>query len=265
MKAKKLLAITVVFLIGYLAAVLVSKYTVVNNQDRIIPASDAKDNQDGTILSHYARDNKKRKMEKWSNYFKIYERHFSRFRNTEVNILEIGVSEGGSLQMWKEYFGPKANIYGIDIDPLCKKVEEPQIKVFIGDQSDRNFLSSFKRDVPKLDIVIDDGGHTMAQQKISFEELYPHLSENGVYIVEDTHTSYWPRYGGGYHKDGTFIEMTKGLIDDLHAWHSKDRALQVSDMTRSLYSLHIYNSVVVFEKRKVGPANRSKSGLISLN
>ncbi len=82
--------------------------------------------------------------------------------------------------MWKYYLGPKAAIYGIDIDSRCKTVEESQIKVFIGDQADRAFLSNFKKEVPKLDIIIDDGGHFMYQQKTSFEELFPHLSENGV-------------------------------------------------------------------------------------
>ena len=56
------------------------------------------------------------------------------FRDTEVNIVEFGISQGGSLQMWKDYFGPKANIYGVDINPHCKSLEEEQVQIFIGDQ-----------------------------------------------------------------------------------------------------------------------------------
>ena len=83
-------------------------------------------------------------IHKWIHYFDIYERHFSRFRNKEVVILEIGVFQGGSLQMWKEYFGDKAKIYGVDIEPQCKTLEEENVKIFIGSQSDRNFLRNLK-------------------------------------------------------------------------------------------------------------------------
>ncbi len=92
-------------------------------------------------LEKYFRENKGRLIHKWIHYFVIYDRHFSRFRNKEITILKIGVSHGGSLQMWKEYFGSKAKIYGIDINPLCKDLEEDNIKIFIGSQSDSKFLN----------------------------------------------------------------------------------------------------------------------------
>jgi 23S rRNA U2552 (ribose-2'-O)-methylase RlmE/FtsJ len=87
-------------------------------------------------LEQYFRQNNDRLIYKWIHYFDIYERHFARFRNKEMTILEIGVSQGGSLQMWKNYFGPKAKIYGIDVNPKCKDLEEENIKIFIGSQSD---------------------------------------------------------------------------------------------------------------------------------
>jgi cephalosporin hydroxylase len=95
-------------------------------------------------LEKYFRNNDKRLIQKWNHYFDIYEHHFSRFRNKEVVILEIGIFQGGSLQMWKDYFGPKAKIYGIDINPKCKDLEEENIKIFIGSQSDRKFLREVK-------------------------------------------------------------------------------------------------------------------------
>ena len=91
-------------------------------------------------LEKYFHNNNNRLIHKWVHYFEIYERHFSRFRNKEIVIVEIGVFQGGSLQMWKNYFGDKAIIYGIDIDPRCKEFEEENIKILIGSQSDRNFL-----------------------------------------------------------------------------------------------------------------------------
>jgi hypothetical protein len=92
---------------------------------------------------------------KWRHYFDIYDRHFSRFRGQEVHIVEIGIYSGGSLDMWRDYFGPKAHIYGVDIQPSCKSYESENIKVFIGNQGDRNFWKSFREAVPRVDIVID--------------------------------------------------------------------------------------------------------------
>jgi len=174
---------------------------------------------------------------------------FIRFRNKEITILEIGVSHGGSLQMWKEYFGPKAKIYGIDINPLCKDLEEDNIKIFIGSQSDLEFLNEIKKSIPTADILIDDGGHTMEQQIVSYEVLFDHVRDNGVYLCEDLHTSYWPKFGGGFKKEGTFIEYSKDFIDQLNAHHSIENGLMVNDFTKTVDSIHYYDSILVIEKK----------------
>ncbi len=147
-------------------------------------------------LREYFLKNDKRLIHKWDHYFEIYDRHFSRYKGKEVVILEIGVSHGGSLQMWKDYFGSKAIIYGVDINPSCKELEEENISIFIGSQSDRNFLRELKSKVGKVDILIDDGGHMVQQQIVSFEELYSIVANDGIYLCEDVHTSYWLRFGG---------------------------------------------------------------------
>jgi hypothetical protein len=201
-------------------------------------------------LELYFNNNTDREINKWMHYFDIYDRHFNRFRGKEVVIVEIGVFRGGSLQMWKNYFGDKAKIYGIDINPDCKEFEEENIEIFIGSQSDRQFLKEVKAKIPQIDILVDDGGHEMQQQIVSFEELFGHVKENGVYLCEDTHTSYWKYYEGGYKKKGTFIEYTKNLIDSLNAYHSRTKRLPVSDFTCSANSIHFYDSIVVVEKQK---------------
>lgn len=192
-------------------------------------------------------------MNKWMHYFEIYHRHFSRYAGKEVVILEIGVFQGGSLRMWKDYFGEKAKIYAIDVFDQCKQFEEEQIEIFIGSQSDRTFLQEVKTKIPKVDILIDDGGHFMDQQIISFEELYPHIKSDGIYLCEDLHTSYWKRYGGGYQNPSSFIEYSKKFIDFINAWHTEDEQLQINDFTRSAYSLHYYDSVLVIEKKMMAP------------
>ncbi len=215
-------------------------------------------------LEKYFEANNDRLIHKWMHYFEIYDRHFSRFRGTDVHILEFGVSQGGSLQMWKDYFGSECRIYGVDINPHCKALEEDRITIFTGDQEDRTFLKSVAAKVPRIDILIDDGGHSMRQQIATFEELFDRIAENGVYLCEDLHTSYWKKWGGGYRRKNTFIEYSKHFIDSIHAWHSKSPALKVNDFTRSVHSLHYYDSVLVIEKRPLQAPTHRKTGIASV-
>jgi hypothetical protein len=212
-------------------------------------------------LEKYFRQNNKRLIDKWVHYFDIYDRHFSRYRNREAVILEIGVWQGGSLQMWKDYFGGKAKIFGIDIDPRCKALEEENIQILIGSQSDRQFLKKVKEQIPPLDILIDDGGHQMKQQIVSYEELFPHIKEDGVYLCEDLHSSYWLDAGGGVKRRGSFVEYSKNFIDYLNAWSSEQKSLRVNDFTKSVDSITYYDSVIVIEKRrKDNPPYAEKTG-----
>jgi hypothetical protein len=205
-------------------------------------------------LEKYFEENTGRLIHKWMHYFEIYERHFSRFRGTDVRVLEFGVSQGGSLEMWKDYFGPGATIYAVDINPLCKQFESERIKIFIGDQQDRRFLRRLVSQIPNVDVLIDDGGHTMKQQIHTFEEMFPHVDARGVYVCEDLHTSYWRNWGGGFGRRGTFIEYSKRFVDQINAWHAHEpKRLPVTDFTRSVHSLHYYDSVLVIEKRPLSP------------
>lgn len=213
-------------------------------------------------LQEYFYANRKNIIHKWTHYFDVYHSHFKRFIGKECVILEIGVSMGGSLQMWKHYFGAKAKIYGVDIQPACKNFEEENIEIFIGSQSDRDFLRKLKEQIPPIDIMIDDGGHTMKQQITSFEELYPYIKNDGIYLCEDLHTSYWEAYGGGLHRPGTFIEFSKNLIDKLNAWHIRDQGLSVTEFTRTTNSIHFYDSILVIEKKmRERPQDEKKGSL----
>jgi hypothetical protein len=203
-----------------------------------------------TLIEQFYK-NEDRFIRKWKHYFEVYETHFAKFKGKDVNFLEIGIFRGGSLQMWKKYFGENAQIIGIDIEPNCKNFEEKNIDIHIGSQSDTVFLKSVVEKYKKFDIILDDGGHSMQQQIISFKELFFHLNEGGLYVCEDTHSSYWLRYGGGDKRPGTFIEYTKNLIDQLHAWHSEESSLRVNELTKNVFSIHYYDSIVVLEKRTV--------------
>jgi hypothetical protein len=198
---------------------------------------------------YFARD-RGRLVDKWFHYLDVYHRHFARFRGTDFTMVEIGVYHGGSLQMWRDYFGPRARIVGVDVNPRCKSLEEPGIEIVIGDQADPQFLLELQRRLGRIDLLLDDGGHTMQQQVVTFSTLFPHVSPDGVYLCEDVHTSYWRNFGGGFRHQNTFIEVMKGLIDQLNAFCSKDpHSFSPSTFTRTVAAMHFYDSIVVIEKQ----------------
>ena len=206
---------------------------------------------DQGFLHRYFLENSSKRLHKWIHYFDIYERHFCRFRNSSPVMFEIGVFGGGSLQMWREYFGAGASIVGLDINPECKKHESDSIEVFIGSQDDPMVIQKILEKYPCIDIVLDDGSHINEHMISSFELLYERIQPNGVYMVEDTHTCYWDEYGGGLRRPGSFIEYAKGKVDEINAIHSRNN-LPVSSFTRTTDCIAVYDSVVVFEKRPQG-------------
>jgi len=191
--------------------------------------------------------NEQRMIHKWKHYFPAYERHLERFRNQDVVLFEIGCGAGGSLQMWKRMLGPHARIIGVDVREECAGFGDDQIAVRIGDQSDTAFLDGLLHEFGAPDIVIDDGSHMMAHVNATFAHLYPRMSRTGVYVVEDLHTAYWPGFGGGLRRPGTFIEKVKELIDELNADLSRG-AVEPTAFGRTTLSMHIYDSLAVFER-----------------
>jgi cephalosporin hydroxylase len=202
-------------------------------------------------LQRYFEQNSGRQIHKWVHYFDIYHRHLAKFRGRPVTVVEFGVQFGGSGQMWREYFGPDAKIYGVDIDPRCKAWDEPGFRVFIGDQSDRDFLRRIAEEIGPIDVLIEDGGHRPDQQIATFEVMYPKVRRGGVFLIEDLCTSYWPDYDGGLARPGTFMEYAKRLTDKLNAWHTQEPGFAPDRFTRTTASMHFYDGIVVFEKDKV--------------
>ena len=211
-------------------------------------------------LKKFFYKNNKKDLNKWLHYFDIYEENFSKFKKRKITILEIGIAKGGSLRMWKNYFSSDSTIVGIDINPECKKFEKDNIKTYIGNQTDVNFLSSVIKDIGKPDIIIDDGGHTSNQQIISFNYLFGHLNDKGIYLVEDTHASYHSDFQD--RQDGfTFMDYAKSLADKLNLWYQYNdykiykkeikEKINMPYFTKNTYKISFYNSIVVFEKRNI--------------
>jgi hypothetical protein len=191
-----------------------------------------------------------RTVDKWLHYPEVYERHFSRFRNKPLRMLEIGVFRGGSLEMWREYFGPQAMIFGVDINSDCASFVDAPNQVRIGSQDSPDFLRSVVQEMGGVDIILDDGSHIARHQRASFDILFPLLAEGGLYAIEDMHTSYWPGgYEGGIRRAGTAIEMVKDLVDDMHGWyHNETHRRAPKDQVKAV---HIYDSISIVEKAKV--------------
>jgi hypothetical protein len=146
--------------------------------------------------------------------------------------------------MWREYFGAGASIYGVDVEPACKAYEDESTRIFIGDQADRAFWRRVRREVPVLDVVIDDGGHRPHQQIATLEETLAHLRPGGVYICEDIQGSANP-----------FSFYIEGLAGNLHADHivgeDDGERRQVSRATpfqAAVGSVHVYPYAVVIER-----------------
>ena len=201
-------------------------------------------------LHKYCLNNSTLYMEKWLHYFDIYERHFSRFRGKAPVILEIGVMGGGSLSMWRDYFGEGCQIVGLDINPACEAFNDPDnnIDVFIGSQDDATVIDAILEKYPRIDIVLDDGSHINRHMVKTFELLYDKIHHNGVYMVEDTHACYWESHEGGLKKGGSFMEFTKDKLDEINAIHIREN-YNPTIFTAITDYLACYDSVVVFEKR----------------
>lgn len=174
---------------------------------------------------------------KWHHYFDIYHRHFAKFVGQKVNILEIGIYSGGSLGMWRSYFGPKSHIFGVDIEEACKCYENEYTSVFIGDQGDRDFWSEFRKNASPIDILIDDGGHHPEQQRITMEEMLPYLNPGGVYVCEDIHGKW-----------NDFAAYVTSFVDELNDIGD------LNGLQKSVNSIHFYPYCLVIEKHVKPPA-----------
>ena len=189
-------------------------------------------------------------VHKWHHYIPLYERYFSAFRGKKIKFLEIGVSKGGSLQMWRKYLGDDAVIFGIDIDPECAQYNGLAGQVRIGSQVDKRFLDAVIREMGGVDVVLDDGSHHMDHVSVSLTHIFPHLTEGGVYMIEDLHTAYWSDWGGGHRNKTNFFAFVMDLVDDLHHWYHK-RGIKQAAVSSGCTGIHIHDSIVVLDKGNI--------------
>lgn len=207
--------------------------------------------------------------DKWGRhwYAQHYERHFAPLRVKQLNVLEIGIGgyddpEGGgeSLRMWRTYF-PKSRIFGLDI---CDKHvhDEARIKTFRGSQADETFLCEVVREIGDIHIIIDDGSHRNEHVLQTFAFLFPKLSENGIYVVEDIQTSYWPGVGGSsvvFDRPDTSMGFFKKLLDGLNYAEFDRPEYEPTFYDKHITAMHFYHNMIVIQKGR----NNEGSNLLS--
>lgn len=199
------------------------------------------------------------------NYLVKYEKYFPYKREDSLKLLEIGVLHGESLRMWKEYFY-NSEIIGIDLNPDSKQHEESRIEIEVGSQHDSKFLEEVGKKYESFDMIIDDGSHVNSHVIFSFEKLFKFLKPGGLYVVEDSCTSYWSDWGGGLRENNTSIEYFKKLCDDVnfygvmnynkHHVHSRREDWCTENVVNinpncivDIESINFLNSIIIITKR----------------
>jgi hypothetical protein len=202
----------------------------------------------------------------YHNYMEIYSMYFKEIKEKPLKFLEIGIFRGGSLFVWENYF-KHAEIHGLDstFDYLAYKFDRAICHK--ANQSNPEELLQVVKDCGgNFDIILDDGGHLMTEQIISFTTLFPHLNSGGLYIIEDLHTSYWKEFGGSGTRQypnsegNTTITFLKSLIDSVnYVGAATGRANHIQDLskieefmdiyTRDILGIHFYDSICIIIKR----------------
>jgi hypothetical protein len=181
---------------------------------------------------------------KHSSYFQVYEELLSQYRGKPITFVEVGVLNGGSLFMWRHFFGPQARIIGLDLNPQAKKWEKGGFEIYIGSQNDPQFWENFFASVGNVDVLLDDGGHTNEQQIITTHYAVPHINDGGMVIVEDVHTSFMREFGNP--SKYSFTGYVAKIIDGIH---SRFPAItrSANPLINAVYAVSSYESIVAFK------------------
>ena len=158
--------------------------------------------------------------DKWDIYLDTYEQKLSVLKQSPIKLFEIGVLNGGSLQIFSQYFENAELILGCDIDKNCQKLKytENNIKLIVGDVNSDEISNQIIKN-GDFDIIIDDGSHTSKDIVTSFCKYFKHLKYDGIYIVEDLHASYQKEHGGGLFYPISSMNFFKKLVDIINFEH----------------------------------------------
>jgi FtsJ-like methyltransferase len=217
--------------------------------------------------------------DKWESYFPVYERLFSPIRHTEINVLEIGVQNGGSLEVLSQYFDKAAHVVGSDINPLCGdlKFADPRISVVIGDINAPDVISTLTNKLKPIHLLIDDGSHVSFEIINAFLNYFPLVAPGGIYVIEDTHCLYWEELGGGILRSTSAQRLFKLLTDVLNYEHWR-KGMTLESWLSGFFlkggvpvfiaegwveSIEFLNSMIVIHKARQGTHSKLGSRVVA--
>jgi Methyltransferase domain len=220
-----------------------------------------------TLLQNFEQ-HKGKMSDKWSLYLQEWDRLFSPYREQPVRLLEIGVQNGGSLEIWASYFSRAVKFVGCDIDQKCAllKFKDPRVSIIVGDVNTEKCRRSIIQQSSSFDIIIDDGSHKSSDVIRTFARYFPLLNDHGIYIIEDLHTSYWTDFEGGFNNPFSSIAFIKRLVDigNYEHWMTNVRRRQLlaqfedkyqlkfSEVELSkIHSIELMNSLCIISKAPV--------------
>jgi len=218
---------------------------------------------------------RKLQSDKWEHYFDIYDHCLSKFYEKKISFLEIGVQNGGSIEVAQKLFHSDSVISGLDIDPKCKEIEKKlkKINIFIGSQTDENILKEVaKKHNNSFDIIIDDGSHYQGHMIFTFTRMFQFLKDDGIYLIEDTHTNYSPGHQESFFGIGLY-DYFKGLSERLNLDFMDSRLIEyyftprderkprryLLDINHFIFSIEFFDSIIAIRKKqKIEPLRIQK-------
>jgi SAM-dependent methyltransferase len=176
------------------------------------------------LYAAYAKEQGQKVSTKWDSYLDVYEDMFRPFKQEAVDLLEIGVQNGGSLEVWSRYFPRARTLTGCDINPRCAGLAyaDPRVQVIVGNANEQATFQKIAARSPAFDIIVDDGSHRTNDVISSFLTYFPLLKPGGIYIAEDMHCAYWEAYGGGVLNDRSCAAFFRRLMDTVNSDHFRE-------------------------------------------
>ena len=204
-------------------------------------------------LKELFKGHKGKLSDKWSLYLDEWDRIFTPYRYRRINLLEIGVQNGGSLEVWSRYFQKAARIIGCDIDKKCGdlRYDDDRIAIIVGDANSDECAGRILQQASKFGIIIDDASHKSSDIVRSFARYFPYIMDGGIYVVEDLHTSYWESYEGGLHNPFSAMAFFKRLSDLVNYEHWRNNKSRVSILTEFMANFGVEFSRVRFSQNSL--------------
>ncbi len=210
--------------------------------------------------------------DKWSSYLVEYDRLFNPYRHKPINLLEIGIQNGGSIEIWAKYFEKAQTIIGCDINPDCESLryDDPRISIVVGDANATKTYQKITKINTGFDLIIDDGSHTSGDIIQTFDKYFPQIKEDGLFVAEDLHCSYWKNYEGGLfnpHSSISFFKLLADIINHEHwgvdkktqqliaGFNKKYHTTLTPELLEQVHSIKFINSICVVRKQATNKNN----------